>query len=80
MLVNPAMQVVLRISGSARPKNRNQRKSALLEYMHWDLMMPPLKKTKQKKKHVLQIKEIHFDLRFLQVFFHRQTFVALHTA
>lgn len=42
LLVNPAMQVVLRIPGSARPKNRNQQRSALLEYMHWDLMMPPL--------------------------------------
>ena len=47
------------------PKNRNQRRSALLEYMHWDLMMPHLKKKKKKKKikkHILQIKEKHFDL------------------
>ena len=32
------------------PKNRNQRRSALLEYMHWDLMMPHLKKKKKKEK------------------------------
>lgn len=30
------------------PKNRNQRRSALLEYMHWDLMMPHLKKKEEK--------------------------------
>lgn len=47
LLVNPAMQVVLRNPGFACPKKtRNQQRSALLEYMHWDLM-PPLKETKK---------------------------------
>lgn len=31
-------------------KNRNPQRSALLEYMHWDLMMPPLKNSKTEKK------------------------------
>lgn len=45
------MQVVIRIPGSAclKKKKMQPTKSALLNDMHWDLMMPPLEKKKKQK-------------------------------
>lgn len=45
---------------SQKKKKMQPTKSALLNDMHWDLMMPPLEK-KRNKKYVLQINEIHID-------------------
>lgn len=57
------MQVVIpRTPGSACLKKKEKKqptKSALLDDMHWDVMMPPLEK--KNEKYVLQINEIHID-------------------
>lgn len=45
----------------ATNKECTTRWRALLDDMHWDLMMPPLEKKKWNEKYVLQINEIHID-------------------